>query len=84
MQKESLMTDRPNLIIFVKNDAHFFYTSNFSRQDDVGNHSFFEHWQYFLFPSLSCCGLGYTTHSIGIPVAETKMNSRYIIMRKPE
>lgn len=40
MQKESLMTDRPNLIIFVKNDAHFFYTSNFSRQDDVGNHPF--------------------------------------------
>lgn len=29
MQKESLMTDRPNLIIFVKNDAHFFVLQTF-------------------------------------------------------
>lgn len=84
MPKEPLITDKPNQIIFVKNDALFFLYFRFSRQDDIGNHSFFERWQYFFLPSLSCFGLGYTTRSIGIPVAESQINSKYLITRKPE
>lgn len=48
MQKEPLITDGPNPEFFVKNEAHFFCTSNFSRQDDIGNHSLSEYQQYFV------------------------------------
>lgn len=54
--------------------------ANISSQDDVGNHSFFEYWQYFLFPSFSWYGLGYMGRSIDIPVAEIQMSNKYIIM----
>lgn len=60
---------------------NFFYSSNISRQDDLGNHSFFEHQQYFLFPSFSYFGLRYTGFSIDIPLAEIQMNNKYIVMK---
>lgn len=78
--KEPLMTDRTKPTIFVKTDAHFFYSSNILRQDDAGNHSF-EHWQYFFFPSFSCFRLGYTVYCTDISVAEIQMNHKYIIMK---
>lgn len=80
MQNDRLMTDRPKPIFFlVKIGSQSFCMANISRQDDVGNYSFFEYWQYFLFSSFSWYGVGYMGHSIDIPVAEMQRSNKYII-----
>lgn len=86
MLKESLMTSRSITNVF-KDPYQFFYNSNITRHDDVGNPSFFEHCRYFVmlwfyFPVFQhFLDLGYAGYCIDIPVAQIQMNNKYIILK---